>query len=124
MRRMKAIMSNTGMQRIAMRRRRQGRFFAGSILTSALHLMRDGAEKTDGPRVRYHRERGRETTRRSIIIRGGSGAEDCQLHRGGNKDRLFDISSSHNDEATTSMPAQHSFVHMCDFELNGSVICV
>ena len=88
---MKAIMSNTGMQRIAMRRRRQGRFFASSILTTALHLMRDGAEKTDGPLVRYHRERGRETTKRSIIIRGGSGAEDCQLHRGGNKDRLFDI---------------------------------
>ena len=61
------------------------------------------------------RERGRETTKRSIIIRGGSGAEDCQLHRGGNKDRLFDISSSHNDEATTSM-SQLWFQHF--FALN------
>ena len=114
---MKAIMSNTGMQRIAMRRRRQSRFFASSILTSALHLMRDGAEKTDGPGVRYHRERGRETTRRSIIIRGAERkianfiVEEIRI------DCLISP-SSHEDEATTSMPAQlwfqHSFVYTCD----------
>ena len=35
--------------------KKTGPIFCHEVLTSALHLMRDGAEKTDGPGVRYHR---------------------------------------------------------------------